>query len=91
MGEETEDRRAGDSGRWDKVIGHMATQTAEMKNVTAVITEMKGNMGTTNILELRNKVGDHSTFINRLKGGGVVVVAGWAAIKLYLSNMLGGH
>ncbi len=85
-----EERRADDSGRWDQIISHMATQTAETKNMGSDIKEMKDNMGTTNILELRNKVGEHSTFINRLKGGGVVIVGGWAAIKLYLSNLLGG-
>ncbi len=82
-----DERRSGDSGKWDEIISHMATQTAETKNMGANIKEMKDNMGTTNILELRNKVGEHSTFINRLKGGGVVIIGGWAAIKLYLSNL----
>ncbi len=85
------ERRASESGKWTAIEEHMTAQTLHMEYVRKDIGAVKKSLDGTDVRQLRDKVGEHSTFINRLKGGGVVVVGGWAAIKLYLSNLLGGY
>jgi len=68
-----EERRQGEQLFRDKLIHHMATQTAEMIHVRADMR--KFNKSVDNITE---KVTEHSTFINRMKGAmkGVAVLGG---------------
>ena len=73
MAPPNEERRASESGRWDKVIDHMATQTNEMKYTRADIKEIKESLGGTNVLELRKTVTGHTETFNKMRGGAKVV------------------